>query len=169
MSSLITLESLAARKPDGTPLFEKLSLSFARERTALVGRNGAGKSTLLALIAGTRPPSEGSVARNARIGVLEQQFAPYGTVADALGIADQLALLARILDGKASDEDLNHADWTLEPRLAEALAEVGLANLDTARSAASLSGGERTRMALARLLLDAPDVLLLDEPTNNLD
>jgi ATPase subunit of ABC transporter with duplicated ATPase domains len=167
--SLITLESLAARKPDGTALFENLNLSFARERTALVGRNGSGKSTLLALIAGARSPSEGTVTRNGRIGMLEQQFDPSGNVAGALGIADQLAAQARILGGSASDDDLNHADWTLETRLAEALADVGLAGLDTARPAASLSGGERTRLALARLLLDAPDVLLLDEPTNNLD
>jgi len=167
--SLITLESLAARKPDGAPLFENLHLSFARERTALVGRNGAGKSTLLAMIAGTRRPSEGTVTRNARIGMLEQQFDPQGSVAAALGIADQLAVQGRILDGNAGTDDLNHADWTLEERLAEVLADAGLTGLETSRPAASLSGGERTRLALARLLLEAPDVLLLDEPTNNLD
>src|SRR3569832_468659 len=167
--SLITLESLTARKPDGTPLFENLNLSFARERTALVGRNGAGKSTLLAIIAGTRPPSEGSVSRNGSIGMLEQQFEPRGAVAGALGVAEQLALQTRILEGYATEHDLNHADWTLEQRLADALADVGLAGLDPARPAASLSGGERTRLALLWQLLEAPDMLLLDEPTNNLD
>jgi ATPase subunit of ABC transporter with duplicated ATPase domains len=167
--SLVTLESLAARKPDGTALFENLHLSFGAERTALVGRNGAGKTTLLALIAGTRPPSEGLVTRHGRIGLLQQQFDPIGSVADALAVAAQLALQARILAGTGSDADLADADWSLEQRLTEALGDVGLAGLDPARPAASLSGGERTRLALARLLLDAPDMLLLDEPTNNLD
>ncbi len=169
--SLITLDGLAARKPDGGALFENLHLSFGRERTALVGRNGAGKTTLLEIVAGLRPPSEGAVTRHGRVGLLRQSLAlaEADAVADVLGVSAALAVQARILAGSGSDADLAAADWTLEDRIAEALVEVGLQGLDLSRAASGLSGGERTRLALARLLLEAPDMLLLDEPTNNLD
>ena len=169
--SLITLDGISARKPDGTALFEHLDLAFGRERTALVGRNGCGKTTLLEIVAGLRAPAEGAVTRHGRIGLMQQNLAVDDgtTIAQVLGVAEPLAAQVRILAGNGSDDDLSGADWTLEQRLAETLAEVGLPGLDLARPAASLSGGERTRLSLARLLLGAPDVLLLDEPTNNLD
>ena len=91
------------------------------------------------------------------------------TVAQALGVAQALAVLARILAGEAHHEDLDIADWTLEARLAEALGDMGLAGLDLSQPTAGLSGGERTRLRLLGLMLAAPDLLLLDEPTNHLD
>jgi len=169
--SLITLDSISARKPDGAALFENLNLSFGRERTGLVGRNGAGKTTLLEIAAGLCPPSQGAVTRHGRVGLLRQtlEAGPDDTVAHSLGVCDQRAMQARILAGAGTDDDLARADWSLEARLDEALADVGLSGLNLDRAVLGLSGGERTRLALARLLLDAPDVLLLDEPTNNLD
>lgn len=170
MPAFLTLDNLAARTPDGRPLFENLTLAVGAERTGLVGRNGVGKSTLLRVITGELASSAGSVGVNGRIGMLRQDLAPPGgTVADLLGVAGDLARLARIEAGAGDEADFSDADWTLPARLEQALAEVGLSGLDTSRPAASLSGGQASRAALARLLVEAPDLILLDEPTNNLD
>lgn len=170
-SALVTLDRVAARTPDGNPLFSDLSLAFGRERTGVVGRNGAGKTTLLRLVAGLAEPAEGAVSRAGRVAWLEQRHepAPGETVAQALGVADGLAAVRRVLAGEGTPADFDAADWTLEDRIAAALAEVGLSGLDPARAVSSLSGGEQTRLRLAGLLLDAPDLLVLDEPTNHLD
>ncbi len=169
MSSTLTLDRVSLKTPDGAPLFENLTLSLGRETVGLVGRNGCGKSTLLAAIAGDRTPATGSLHLHGRVGTLQQHFAEDQTAATALGIDGALARLARITAGDGTPEDFDAADWTLEARLDKALAETGLAGIDTARPIATFSGGERTRIGLARLLLDRPDLILLDEPTNNLD
>ncbi|MFN3668165.1 MAG: ATP-binding cassette domain-containing protein [Brevundimonas sp.] len=167
----MTLDRVAARTPDGHALFSGLSLAFGRERTGVVGRNGAGKTTLLRLIAGRLDPSEGAVTRAGRVGLLDQGVgpAPDATVAGALGVADPLAVISLVLAGEGAADDLAAADWTLEDRIAAALAEVGLAGLDLSSPVSRLSGGERTRLGLAALLLQSPDLLVLDEPTNHLD
>ncbi len=170
-SALVTLNSVAARTPDGHTLFDNLSLAFGRERTAVVGRNGVGKTTLLRLVAGLAEPAEGTVTRAGTVGWLAQTYEPASgeTVADTLGAAEPLALLTRVLAGEGSVEDMAEADWTLEARLEEALAQVGLSGLALDRQTASLSGGEQTRLRLAGLMLAAPDLIVLDEPTNHLD
>lgn len=167
----MTLDRVAARTPDGHTLFSDLSLAFGRERTGLVGRNGSGKTTLLRLIAGLSEPVEGSVSRAGSVAWLEQRVdpAPGEVVADTLEVAGALAVIARVVGGEATAEDFDAADWTLETRIGEVLAEVGLAGLDLARATETLSGGEQTRLRLAALLLSPPDLLLLDEPTNHLD
>lgn len=169
MSAFLTLDSVSAATPDAQVLFEALSFSVGRERVGLVGRNGSGKSTLLNLIAGGLEPRAGTIHRAGRIGVLAQSFDEGQSAAEALGIAEAQALLIRIERGEGSPADFDAADWTLDGRIQEALAKVGLSGLDLNRAIATLSGGERTRLALARLLIEAPDLLLLDEPTNNLD
>ncbi|WP_269716384.1 ABC-F family ATP-binding cassette domain-containing protein [Caulobacter sp. NIBR2454] len=171
MPAFLTLDNLAARTPDGRPLFDNLTLAFGPERTGLVGRNGVGKTTLLRLIAGEATPAAGSIGVSGRISVLRQTLTPEpgATVADLLGVADDLERLARIEAGEGDQADFAEADWTLPARLAQALGEVGLDGIDPARPAASLSGGQATRAGLARLLVEAPDLILLDEPTNNLD
>jgi ATPase subunit of ABC transporter with duplicated ATPase domains len=171
VSALVTLNSVAARTPDGRGLFDNLTLAFGRERTAVVGRNGVGKTTLLRLVAGLAEPAEGAVARPGTVGWLAQAQTPTDdeTVADTLGVAEPLAVLHRVLAGDGSLDDMAEADWTLEERMQAALAEVGLADLALDRRTADLSGGEQTRLRLAGLKLAAPDLLVLDEPTNHLD
>ncbi|MGY3617446.1 ABC-F family ATP-binding cassette domain-containing protein [Bradyrhizobium sp. USDA 10063] len=169
MPAFVVLDSISLHTPDGHPLFDELTLAIRRERIGIVGRNGCGKSTLLRLIAGDVEPSAGSIHRAGSIGMLAQIADESLTVAEAVGVDGELARLRRLERGDGTLEDAAAADWTLEARLQAALTEAGLPALPLDRAAASLSGGERTRVALAGLLIQAPDVLLLDEPTNNLD
>src|SRR5256885_813732 len=169
MPAFLILDSISLATPDGRPLFDGMTLALGRERTGIVGRNGCGKSTLLRLIAGDIEPADGSLQRIGSIGMLAQLADERLTVSEALGVAKNLACLRRLERGEGSLDDAAEADWTLETRLHAALIETGLHDLALDRPIASLSGGERTRVALARLLIEAPDLLLLDEPTNNLD
>jgi ATPase subunit of ABC transporter with duplicated ATPase domains len=167
MPARLTFDSLAAATPNGRRLFESLSLSIAGERVGLVGRNGSGKSTLLRIVAGEVAPLAGSLARTGSVGMLRQS--PSGGSADeALGVADALAKLQRTLSGELAD-DVSETDWTLPARIEVALSAAGLSGLELSTPVNILSGGERMRLAIARILLEAPDILLLDEPTNNLD
>ncbi|WP_371425076.1 ABC-F family ATP-binding cassette domain-containing protein [Tardiphaga sp.] len=170
MPSHIAVSDLSVATPDGRSLFTNLNLSFGAERVGLVGRNGIGKSSLLRVISGDLAPHQGSVSIHGRLAVLRQalQLRPRETVADLFGVTDALDLLARAEGGTATAEQLAQADWDIEARMARSFGRVGLdVRHDTALSA--LSGGQRTRVALAALVFADPDFLLLDEPTNNLD
>jgi ATPase subunit of ABC transporter with duplicated ATPase domains len=169
MSALLTLDSVAAQTPEHRLLFSGLSLALQSERVGLVGRNGSGKSTLLRIVSGETAPAAGSVRVSGNVGTLVQAWPPDITVAEALGLDEPLALLQRIATGEGEADDFAAADWTLEPRLEAAFAEVGLGDIGFDRAMGSLSGGERTRVGIARLLVEKPELLLLDEPTNNLD
>ncbi|WP_443747186.1 ABC-F family ATP-binding cassette domain-containing protein [Asticcacaulis solisilvae] len=163
----ITLSGLSWQTPDGRDLFPNLDLTFGPERTGLVGRNGAGKTTLLRLIAGDLTPREGSIAIAGTVGVLDQT-PDAETLADLFGIRAALAILDRAEAGQASEADLADADWLLPSRFDTALSSLRLdAAPDTPLT--QLSGGQRTRAALAALVFAEPDWLLLDEPTNHLD
>lgn len=171
MPASIQLRSLSWTTPDGTPLFDRLDLRFGPERTGLVGRNGSGKSTLLRLVAGDLTPSFGTVLIEGEARLLRQSAVPRAgeTIADAFGVADALACLERLEGGIGTGEDVAEADWSLPGRLSEALAEAGLRGVAPSHRLAALSGGQRTRAALAALAFGPPAILLLDEPTNNLD
>ena len=163
----ITLSRLSWQTPDGRDLFSHLDLTFGRERTGLVGRNGSGKTSLLRLISGEIAPREGTVAVTGTIGILEQTPGDE-TLADLFGVRDALAILDRAELGQATESDLDTADWLLPSRLEAALAAVGL-DISPDTHLSRLSGGQRTRAALAALVFAEPDWLLLDEPTNHLD
>lgn len=169
MPALLTIDSLAAATPDGRALFDSLTLSIGAERVGLVGRNGCGKSTLLKIVGGEIAPAAGSVSLRGSVGTLVQDWPEALSVADVLGVAAMLERLARLESGQGDAEDLAVVDWEIATRIAAALAEVGLGGLAPDRRIGTLSGGERTRVGIARLLIDRPDLLLLDEPTNNLD
>lgn len=168
--ALLTFDQLALATPDGHPLFSGLTLALGRERVGLVGRNGSGKSSLLRLVAQGETPVAGTIATQGRIAMLDQ-LPPDGAmpVADALGIGDAWAQVARIEAGQGRAADFETVDWSLPARVDSIVADLGLPADIMTRRIGSLSGGEHMRVALARLLLAAPDLILLDEPTNNLD
>ena len=138
MPAFVILDSISLTTPDGRPLFDGLTLAQERERTGLVGRNGSGKSTLLRLIGGEVEPAGGSVQRIGSIGMLAQLADERDTVAQALGVADDLARLRRLERGEGSLDDAAAADWTLEARLQAALVDTGLPALPLDRAIASL-------------------------------
>ena len=169
MPALLTLSSVALATPAGRPLFSNLTLAIGTERIGIVGRNGAGKSSLLRLMLGELSPAAGAVARYGTIGLLPQIVELGTDVAGALGVSEAWRALSRIEQGRGTATDIASADWSLPSRIDAALVRAGLGPVNPARRVNSFSGGEQTRLAMARLLLDPPDLLLLDEPTNHLD
>jgi len=173
-------------------LFDHITLSVPhRARIGLVGPNGVGKTTLFRLILGEEEPSRGRVekSRSVRIGYLAQEaiFESDLTLWEEclLPFADLTARqkdLAR-LEGQLGGGDaevlaeygrLQHeydirGGYTLELRIRQTLVGLGFTRHDEHRPWQQLSGGQRTRALLAKLLLSEPDLLLLDEPTNHLD
>ncbi|MEU0137584.1 ATP-binding cassette domain-containing protein [Streptomyces sp. NPDC006296] len=165
--------ALSFRWPDGTEVFEGLSLSVGRGRTGLVGTNGSGKSTLLRLLAGLLEPSAGSVTVGGHLAHLPQDLTLDTDlrVEDALGITARRAALRAIEAGDVADGHFETVgdDWDVEERALATLGSLGLTGLGLDRTVGRMSGGETVLLRLAALLMERPDVLLLDEPTNNLD
>ena len=154
MPNLVNLEKVS--KSYGVRiLLDEVSLGVGEgERIGVVGRNGDGKTTLLNLIAGRLEPDTGRVsqARGLHLGYLDQR--------DLLD--DTHTVREVVLAGKADHE------WAADPTTREVV-EVLLAGVSLDRVVHGLSGGERRRCALARLLLEPDDLVILDEPTNHLD
>jgi ATP-binding cassette subfamily F protein 3 len=177
-------------------IFRGVSFQIAdREHVALVGINGAGKSTLLKIIAGADHPNSGevAVARGARMAVLQQdpRFDIDRSVRDEARLAfeDALAAQARMrelelaMQSAGGDELEDHfaeyerlsvhfevaGGYDIEHRTDDVLTGLGFTSEQMSQSVQTLSGGQRTRVALAKALLSEPDLLLLDEPTNHLD
>ncbi|MEZ6018118.1 MAG: ATP-binding cassette domain-containing protein [Planctomycetota bacterium] len=191
--TLLTLENVTKGFNDRS-LFTGLSLEVGDgDRIGLLGRNGSGKSSLLRILAGLDQPDEGlrTVRRGLRLGYLEQEpiLDPGKSIREIVreGLGDRPRLLAAIdavheelssADAKRTDQLLNklmalEADLErmgghdVEHRIESTLQALDLIDFDAAIG--HLSGGERRRVALARLLLQGPELLLLDEPTNHLD
>jgi ATPase subunit of ABC transporter with duplicated ATPase domains len=170
---IVLAEAVSWQSPTGQPVLDRVTLALSREKTGLVGNNGSGKTTLARILAGELAPTSGSVSRAGSIARLPQDFTPLAdrSVAQALGVAEKLAALARLTAGGGLPGDLATLDddWSLEARIAAVFHRLGLEQVGLERPVRTLSGGETTRIVLATLFLQEPDLIILDEPTNNLD
>ncbi|HOA22029.1 MAG TPA: ABC-F family ATP-binding cassette domain-containing protein [Anaerolineaceae bacterium] len=175
-------------------IFEDLTFAIPRRaRVAIVGPNGVGKTTLLRILAGVEEPSRGSVhrARGLTLGYLPQEAVTIreGTLwsyclmafETLLAQADELKILEREMQDPDCSPDVlqrygtvlsrfeQGGGYTYSNRIQQTLSGLGFLETDYQRPLIQLSGGQRTRAVLARLLLEEPDLLLLDEPSNHLD
>ncbi|HEY0055582.1 MAG TPA: ABC-F family ATP-binding cassette domain-containing protein [Pedobacter sp.] len=183
--SIISVEQLGHAFSDNW-LFRDLTFGLAKgQRVALVGINGSGKTTLLKIFAEKLKPNEGKVVKGKglHVGYLEQDpdFTGQKTVSDFIYSLDnkQQQLIRRyeelIEDPNADNkalEDITHElseanAWEYEYEIKTILQRLSITNLD--QEISSLSGGQRKRLALAKLLIDEPEVFIIDEPTNHLD
>ncbi|NOZ29401.1 MAG: ABC-F family ATP-binding cassette domain-containing protein [Chloroflexi bacterium] len=195
MSILIARD--LAKSYGALDVFQNVQLRIEHgDRIGLVGPNGQGKTTLLKIMAGLEPPTAGSVthARALRIGYLPQDPPPAGSrtlYADLLEIfhdlrrqAETLRALERQMEATTDEAELERllarygdlqarfelaGGYDYELRIRRVLSGLGFSESEYHQPLAHLSGGQRTRALLARLLLEEPDLLLLDEPTNHLD
>lgn len=172
--SVLQFHSVGWVQPDGNALWaDPLNVALGRGVAGVVGANGAGKSVFLQLAARALPPTSGAVTGSAAVHAVAQEVAaaPGTTVADLAGLGPVLGALARLEAGHGTPDDLLMADgrWDLPARWQQALHTLGLGNVPPERTAASLSGGERMRVALAGAFLSGADLLVLDEPSNHLD
>ena len=177
-------------------IFNDVSFRLLKgEHIGLVGANGEGKSTFMNIVTGKLMPDEGKVewAKNVHAGYLDQHailekgmtiqdvlksaFDPLlkkeermNEICDHLGEADENEMEALMEElGTIQDELTLHDFYTIDAKIEEVARALGLLDLGLDRDVTDLSGGQRTKVLLAKLLLEKPDILLLDEPTNYLD
>jgi ATP-binding cassette subfamily F protein uup len=166
-------------------LFKDISFGLEKgQKTAIVARNGTGKSTLLKCIAGLEKPDEGIITFNKgiRTGYLDQNVqmtATHSLVDEMLDKNDPITnairayehAVARGTGGEAMQKALDAMEeyqaWDHEARVVTLLHRFGLRDME--QPVNTLSGGQQKRLAMAKVLIDLPDVLILDEPTNHLD
>ncbi len=179
----LSAENLTKSYGDRT-LFKNLTFGINRgDKVAIVGANGSGKTTLLSILAGSMPPDAGVVShrKDISIGYLDQQpeFNEALSVMEVV-LAGESAQLDAV---RAYEHALAHEDnrgleqamadmekleaWDYESQIRQILGELGIQDFE--QIVGSLSGGQRKRVALARVLIQNPDLIILDEPTNHLD
>ncbi len=193
--SILNVENLSHGFGDRT-IFTNVSFRLLKgEHIGLVGANGEGKSTFMNIITGKLMPDEGKIewAKNVRVGYLDQHTALQKgmTICDMLASAfdflyEMEARMNEICDkmGEASETELEeymeelgtiqelltqHDFYMIDSKIEEVARALGLLEVGLDADVTDLSGGQRTKVLLAKLLLEKPDILLLDEPTNYLD
>jgi len=153
--------------------FNNLSIKFNQVRTGLVGDNGVGKTTLLRLIINELTPESGLITSNISISYVAQMIKKSDDVKvmDVLDIRKKLEALERINQGSTDvdDYDLIGTDWDVKERALDALAQLHLSPITLDQYYWQLSGGQKTKVKLAKILITKKDFILFDEPTNNLD
>jgi ATP-binding cassette subfamily F protein uup len=155
--NLVNLEGVS-KAFDIRPLLTKVSIGVSEgDRIGIVGRNGAGKSTLMKIIAGSESADEGRVTQgnSVRVGMLSQ-----------VDVADKTATVGDIVIGNRAKHE-----WASDPKIREVFTGLfgGFDDHLFERIFITLSGGEKRRVGLAKLLIDELDLIMLDEPTNHLD
>lgn len=172
--NMLILQNGSYSHPTGEVLFDNIQLTLhSHEKVALIGNNGSGKSTLLKMIAGQFPQPSGFLKKESEPYYIPQVVGQFDdlTLAQALQIDEKLKAFQEILSGNASDTNLEvlNDDWTIEDRCREALSYWKLDELDLNQSMKSLSGGQKTKVFLAGMLIHQPEFVLMDEPSNHLD
>lgn len=177
-------------------IFEDVSFRLLKgEHVGLIGANGEGKSTFMNIVTGKLMPDEGNViwSNNVRVGYMDQHaaLAKGQSIRDALRDAFKYLFdleaemnslyekmgdcsedeLNKMLDRTATIQDMldHNGFYVIDPKVEEVAKGLGLLDLGLDRDVDDLSGGQRTKILLGKLLLQSPDILLLDEPTNYLD
>jgi len=196
--SILTLQGLSQAYGD-FDVFVGVSCTIPNDgKVGLVGANGVGKTTLLRILAGLDVPSAGDIhiARDVRVGYLRQEAMDAFVGRDNTIIAEMLTVFASLKKQEAAMRDLEHrmasgegeganslmdeystaleaferaGGYDYEVRISQVLQGLGFGRDEWETPLSHLSGGQKTRALLARLLLERPDLLILDEPTNHLD
>ena len=193
--SILSVEHLSHGFGDRA-IFEDVSFRLLKgEHIGLIGANGEGKSTFMSIVTGKLQPDDGKVewSPRVRVGYLDQHavLTPGMSIMDALraayswlfelegrmnelcdllGTADEAQMEAYMAELAEIQEMLDaHDFYLIDTKVEEVARALGLMQLGMEHDVADLSGGQRTKVLLARLLLEKPDILLLDEPTNYLD
>ena len=193
--SILNVEHLSHGFGDRA-IFQDVSFRLLKgEHIGLVGANGEGKSTFMNIVTGKLMPDEGKVewSKNVRVGYLDQHsvlekgmtirdvlksaFAwlfemeeRMNTICDSMGDADEDALMEMMEElGTIQDLLTVHDFYVIDAKVEEVGRALGLEDVGLDKDVTDLSGGQRTRVLLGKLLLEKPDILLLDEPTNYLD
>lgn len=171
---MILLQNISFGFPGGDLLFNHINLTVpSHTKSALVGSNGMGKSTMLKIIANEIQPLEGSINIQGEIFYVPQMFGNFNhlTIAECLNIDQKLFALEKITSGEVDEQyfELLNDDWDIEERCQNALQYWNLQDFDLNQKLEGLSGGQKTKVFLAGIQINQPEIIILDEPTNHLD
>ena len=193
--SILNVEHLSHGFGDRA-IFHDVSFRLLKgEHIGLVGANGEGKSTFFNIVTGKLQPDEGKIewAKNVRVGYLDQHTVlekgmtirevlksafswlfeletKMNEICDRLGDVDEDTMMTLMEElGTIQDTLAMHDFYVIDAKVEEVARALGLLDLGLDKDVTDLSGGQRTRILLGKLLLEKPDILLLDEPTNYLD